>query len=349
MKRLFSTISACALLLCGLAQAQDGGFAKAAEFGSPKLDLNSPQYLKAGAVRTWELPSGPIQAAIVALEGEWGRRATVQLRTEYGLQLGVPARNLRDADLAAVRQWLADNAFAEMETLRHGKVLCRILAVTELSNYELMVHLVQPDGRLHHWPVYRKASHPGERFEARPVPVTQKTLDMLHEHLKRQKELPAAPLTIAESVQEAAACAAIRGQSVVVLFLNNRGSNADKAFRSFLKQYPYASAHLSRRHVFLLAYRGEDGAYPTSLTRELLALDYQLNPQNQYAQMNMTARHIAEAHIEEQSSIIHGIHFMPFPYARDNEPNPSRCYSCNIYLIGNRLSTTPEKLDFNLQ
>lgn len=349
MKRLFSTISVCVLLLCSLAQAQDGGFAKAAEFGSPRLDLNSPQYLKASDIRTWQLPTGPIRAAIVAMEGEWGRRATVQLRTEYGLQLGVPARNLREADLEAVRQWLASNAFAEMETLRHGNVLCRILAVTELSNYELMVHLVQPDGRLRHWPVYRKALQPGERFEARPVPVTQKTLDMLHEHLKRQKELPMTPLAIAESVQEAAACAAIRGQSVVVLFLNNRGSDADKAFRKFLKQYPYASAHLSSRHVFLLAYKGEDGAYPKSLTRELLALDYQLNPQNQYTLMNMTARHIAEAHLEEQSNIIHGIHFMPFPYARNNEPNPSRCYSCNLHLIGNILSITPEKLDFNLQ
>ncbi len=349
MKRFFSTIISCTLLFCGIVQAQDGGFAKAAEFGAPRLDLNSPQYLKPGDMRTWQLPSGPMQAAVVAIEGEWGRQANIQLRTEYGLQLSVPARNLRDADLEAVRQWLAANNFAEIETLRHGKVLCKIQAVTELNDYTLMVHQVQPDGRLRHWPVYRKVPRPGERFEARPVPVTQKTLDMLHEQLKGQKELPPAPLAIAESAQEAAACAAIRGQSVVVLFLHNRGSDVDKAFRNFLKQYPYASAHLSRRHVFLLAYRGEDGSYPPSLTRELLALDYRLNPQNQHTLMNMTARYVAEATHEEQSNIIHGIHFMPYPYARDNEPNPSRCYSCNQYLIGNSFSTTPEKLDFNLQ
>lgn len=346
MKRFLFIISTCFLMLCGMMQAQDGGFAKAAEFGAPRLSLNSPPYLKPGDMRTWQLPSGPLHAAVVAIRGEWGRNAMVQLRTADGLQLVVPARNMSESDLDAVRQWLAGNEFTELETLRHGKVLCKIQAVTELNTYTLMVHLVQPDGMLRHWPMYRKTIEPGQRFDARPVPVTQQTLDLLHEHLRRQKTLEPAPLAIAESVQEAAACAAIRGQSVVVLFLNQRGSKTDTNFRNYLKRHPYAAAHLSRRHVFLLAYKGEDGTYPGLMMRDLIALEHQLAPNNNTGIHGRASRQLAEANLDEQQGITHGVHFMPHPYARSNEPNPPNCY---IFSIWNDYFPVPEKLSFNLQ
>lgn len=346
MKRFLIIIGCWLLVFSGIAKAQDGGFAKAEEFGSPRLDLNTPQYLKYGDMRTWQLPSGPLQAMAVAVLGEWGRNAVVQLRTADGLQLGVPARNMQESDLNAVRQWLADNEFTELETLRHGNVLCKILAVTELSDYTLFVHLVQPDGVLRHWPIYRKTLQPGQRFDARPVPVTQQTLNLLHKHLQDQKELPSAPLAIAESVQEAAACAAIRGQSVVVLFLNQRGSSTDTNFRNYLKRYPYAAAQLSRRHVFLLAYKGEDGTYSGRMMHDLIALEHQLAPDNNAGIHCHASRQLAEANLDEQHNITHGVHFMPHPYARSNEPNPPNCY---IFTTWNDFFPAPEKLYFNMQ
>ncbi|MDO5470621.1 MAG: hypothetical protein Q4F38_04905 [Akkermansia sp.] len=340
MKHIFTLISGGMLLLSSIAPAQEGGFAKAAEFEAPRAELTPPQYLTPGDMRTWQLPSGPMKAAVVALEGEWGKNARVCLRSEYGLRLDVPARNMRDEDLEAVRQWIAANEFSELETLRHGKVLCKIRAITELSDYELMVHMVQPDGKLYHWPVYRKTLLPGERFDARPVPVTQSTLDMLHTRLLCQSELPPAPPTIAESVQEAAACAAIHGKSVVVLFLQQRGSRADANFRQYLKRYPYAAAHLSRRHVLLLAYMGADGTYPADLLRDITALGHQLAPTNN------TPQQTPRQWQKEQPERTNGIHYMPHPYARRNEPNPSNCYAFSLH---NDYFPAPEKLDFNLQ
>lgn len=340
MKLNFILIGSVILLLSGLTQAQEGGFAKAAEFGAPRLDLNTPQYLLPGDMRTWQLPSGPLKAEVTAIQGEWGNNARVCLRTEYGLQLKVPARSMRDEDLDAVLQWLEANGFSELETLRHGKLLCKIRAVTELNNYELMVHLVQPDGKLYHWPVFRKILSPGEIFIERPVPVTQQTLDLLHAWLHRQKELPPAPPAIAESAQEAAACAAIHGRSVVVLFLQQRGSRADTNFRQYLKRYPYAAAHLSRRHVFLIAYMGADGTYPADLMRDITALKRQLAPSNTTPQQLALLRH------REEPERTNGIHFMPHPYARSNEPNPPNYYTFSIH---NDYFPIPEKLSFNLQ
>lgn len=340
MKRIFTPICCGILLLSKPAQAQEGGFAKAAEFGAPRLELNTPQYLRPGDMRTWQLPSGPMKAAVVALRGEWGNHAEVCLRTEYGLQLNIPARNMTDDDLEAVRQWLSANEFSELETLRHGKILCKIRAVTELSDYELMVHLVRPDGKLYHWPVYRKTLSPGERFHARPVPVTQATLDMLHAQLHRQKELPPTPPLIAESAQEAAACAAIHGKSVVVLFLQQRGSRADENFRRYLKRYPYAAELLSRRHVLLLAYKGADGTYPPNLLHDITALGNRLAPTNNVSQQ------MIQNCLNEQPERTGGLQFMPHPYARPNELNPSNCYTFSLH---NDYFPIPEKLDFNLQ
>lgn len=340
MKLIFILISIGILMLSNLVQAQEGGFAKAAEFGAPRLDLNTPQYLQPGDMRTWQLPSGPMKATVVALHGRWGNNAEVCLRSEYGLQLNIPARSMVDNDVESVRQWLEANEFSELETLRHGNVLCKILAVTELSDYELMVHMVQPDGKLYHWPVYRKTLRPGERFQARPVPVTQATLDLLHAQLRRQKELPPTPPAIAESAQEAAACAAIHGRSVVVLFLQQRGSRADKNFRQYLKRYPYAAALLSRRHVLLLAYMGADGTYPPTLLRDITALEHWLAPTNNVSQQ------MIQNSQNERPERTGGLHFMPHPYARPNELNPSNCYSFSLH---NDYFPVPEKLDFNLQ
>ena len=283
MKHLFAIL----LMLSGLATADNGGFARAAEFGAPRLNLSEPKYISPSPEREWK-PAGepPLRAVLLRIEGEWGNNARVVLRSPLGRIVRVPARALSDADLDAVEQWMRDNEFITLDTYKHGSHKVRLISAFERTGFSFglyKVRFARPDGSIHTWSTNNREVFPVELREGTtgPVYMPPESSSRITEFLKKQQLRPNEPLLIAEDEYEAMAYSAMHGLNINIIYLNRRGSATDVAFRHYLETHPYAGAHWNNRHVFLLVYSGDDGRLSGEVQQAittLMLLQEKMNP-----------------------------------------------------------------------
>ena len=255
-----------------------GDFARAEEFGSPRLDLTPPQYLEPSAMRDWN-PAGepPVHAALLRIEGEWGNSAVAVLRTPVGRIVSIPVRALSDNDILATEQWMKQNHFITIQTYKRGTHIIKPISVIPLNMLRFgwyRVRFCKPDGTIHNWP-----TNNGEVF---PVELRNNTTGayympreyskLLTEVERRQQPRAGVPLNIAENVEEAMAYSAMHGLCITIVHLGTRGSMADVVFRHYLKTHAHAGYHWSLRHVFLMVYADESGLLSPETLRELTTL-----------------------------------------------------------------------------
>lgn len=264
-------------LLVPLARADRGGFARAAEFGFPKLGLSQDLNALKAQERVWHIEGEkPFRALLLGFEGEWGEDATLILRTPTGRELKVPARLAGDADLQSVRDWITDNGFVPIKPIGKPPVLAKIISVIRPEDRRIsgytddwfasdVVFMTLTNGTNTEWRVNRKHIHEDYAQKVSyntQVWVDDETLAVLERNRRTQQEDTGTPLPIAENTDEAIAWSAATGNSIVMLLLNRRGSLHDTAFRQYLAKYPYATGLWAKRHVFLIAYANDEGAYP---------------------------------------------------------------------------------------
>jgi len=277
-------------LLIPLAWADRGGFARATEFGSPKLDLSQDLSTLKAQERVWHIEGEkPFRALLLGFEGEWGKNATLILRTPTGRELKVPARSADDADLQSVRDWIADNGFVPIKPIGKPPVLAKIISVTSPKDSGArgefhasdVVFMTLTNGTNTEWRINRQ--HINELYAEKVNSNTQVWVDdetraLLERFRRTQQEDTGTPLPIAENADEAIAWSAATGNSIVMLLLNRRGSLPDTAFRQYLAKYPYAAGLWAKRHVFLIAYADDEGTYPA----ECIQASVRLRAQHPY-------------------------------------------------------------------
>lgn len=292
MTRLLPII--LAILTLPLCRAADSPYARAEEFGYPRLQLQAAEHISPAPMRTWH-PAGepPLQAVPVSMSGTWGKEAVITLRTPTGRTMEVSAQALSDADLDAVRGWLAQNEMMPIRTRAHGDYTARILEVSYTAGVKmtgsgpqpcsdkelLMLRFATPDGTVYSRICHAKPLNDSELQQARRAGKISSDVWVLHEETHRallrhlQEPSPATPTTtplpIADNLPEALACAALRDVSIVYLTLGPRGCAADTALRTYLSRHPEAAATWAQRHVFLIAYRDAQGKLPEQCYKDL--------------------------------------------------------------------------------
>ncbi len=252
-------------------------FARPEEFGAPRLEL-VPVFGGKETERLWGLKhsGNSLHATLQGIRGSWGKYATVLLRTMRGRQVRVPAHALDDASVDFLSHWLKKHEFEPIETLNHGTIYGKILAVSPGAlPDEFTLQLQAADGRVVNWPVTTNAKSRQTVLQLSPAAL---------EHVKRwQQNHPQSahqrPLPVASDTNEALVYSELRGVTTVVLFLGKRGSGKDTAFRHYLTQHPSAAAEWSNRFVFLLVYAENNGSYSPELCRKLDEFAYQHNVQ----------------------------------------------------------------------
>ena len=255
------------------------GFARAEEFGAPRLNMSPPQYLTPSPMRDWH-PGGepPIHAELLRIKGEWGNSALAVLRTPMGRIVTIPMRALSDDDIQAAEQWMKQNNFITIRTYKRGTHIIKPLTIIPLNIMRFgwyRVRFCKPDGNIYCW-----ATNNGEVFPVElrnsttgPYYMPREYSKLLTEVEQRQKPQAGVPLLIAENIQEAMAYSAMHGLCVTTIYLGTRGSMADVVFRHYLKTHPHAGYHWSMRHVFLLVYSDAEGLLPPETIRELTTIE----------------------------------------------------------------------------
>ena len=263
------------------AVATEGGFATAAEFGAPRLQLTAAEPKLTTPLRQWHAAGErPFRAQLTGISGPWGKEATVRLRTPTGRTLNIPAKRLSDADLDSIRNYMKEQSFVQLHTYRYGTLDVKLLNVRRHSEEELQLEMLDLSGKVHYM---RTNAHPWQEEYARKVQLNdtivmqEETRQMLLDYMAKNPPLPPvqnAPLPVAESALEAITYAALRDVSVVVLTMGPRGCKADVAFRQYLSQHPEAAGIWAQRYVFLVTYTDCTGNLPPDCCRELAQLGY---------------------------------------------------------------------------
>lgn len=292
MKGVLSLI-VCA---CSLCAAEAASYARPEEFGSTPLKLCAADHITPSPMRQWHIAGEPpLRAALVSMQGEWGKRARVTLRTPTGRRLTLPVRVLSVADLDAVRTWLRENEFTTIRTYTHGELKARVLSVSYAAGVQmsssgpratpdrkrLLVSLAEQDGTVHTFICAAESMSEQDRQMARRTGKLTNDVRVLHEDslkllLAHMEDHPSptepAALPIAADLPEALACAALRDVSIVHITLGPRGCEADKALRRYLSEHPGAAAVWAQRHVFLICYRDSQGKLPEQCLSDLTQL-----------------------------------------------------------------------------
>ena len=281
----------CTLTLC---PAEDAPYATPEEFGSNPLQLKEAVHIIPSVVRQWNIAGErPLSAALVKMQGKWGKDARVTLRTPTDRTIEISVTALSDTDVEAVRDWMTQNRFITIRTLKHGDFTARVLSVS----YAAATH-VNPNGSLTLKPgkqymQVRLAMQDGAVLNRICVaePMTDKSRianqsagvwvlqeETRQELLRYMQEHPqpteTAPLPIAADLSEALACAALRDVSIVYLTLGPRGCEADKALRNYVKEHPEAGAIWAQRHVFLISYRDSNDKLPQQCLHDIQQLNW---------------------------------------------------------------------------
>lgn len=266
------------VFVAGLMSGVKADFASPCEFGAPEVEL-TPVFGARDTQRHWGLryTGESLHATLQCIRGQWGKQATVILRTMRGRQVRVPAGSLDDASVNFLTQWLKQHEFEPIETQNHGTLYGKILAIYPgVLPEEFTLQLLAADGRVHSWPVTTGGKAHSGVLMLSPVAL---------ERVKNwQQQHPQAagmqvPLPVAKDTHEALVYSELRGLTTVVLFLGKRGSGKDMAFRHYLSQHPEAAAEWSNRFVFLLVYAEENGSYSPELCRKLDEFAYGHNVQ----------------------------------------------------------------------
>lgn len=274
MKHIFIQLFALLHLLPG-ALAADGPFATAAEFGSPRLNLDPVQYFTPSEIRTWPHPfSKPETGRLVGLNPHASPLHGI-LERKDGSTVAFPLMTTDDDIQAVVNKWKEDNKIIPLSFYAHNSRLVRLLAIYASSDNKMIyAHTVSTLGETYSYPI------PNEEVSAAVAKsvsylyyVHPETLKILREEVERRKNapIPDNPLPVAENANEALLYVLRRAVSIVYLQLNRRGSTADLAFRELLKDKKLVSAW-AQRHVFLIAYADDDGLYHPELEKELGSL-----------------------------------------------------------------------------
>lgn len=276
MKRLLLLILATVSLN---AAANDGGFATAKEFGSPKLELTAPEPMLPTPLRQWNVAGErPFLAQLTGISGKWGKNATISLRTPTGRVLRIPAQHLSDKDLQTIRDYMQAEHFVQLHTYRYGTLDVKLLSVRRLSKEELLLEVLALDGTRH---FMRANAEPWQEEYARKVQynetivMQEETRNMLLQQLNlhAKPQTKHTPLPVAENAMEALTYAALRELSVVVITMGPRGCKADVHFRRYLNEHPEAAGIWAQQYVFLIAYTDSTGTLPPTCCRELAQLN----------------------------------------------------------------------------
>ncbi len=255
-------------------------FARAEEFGAPRLDMSRQNYLQAAEEREWHVAGhAPIKATLTGINGEWGNRAQVIVTTPKGRKLNINITDISDADTDYVRQWYESNDFVTIKAFHRGSHPARIIsAIYNQNGSHIIAIAAKTDGELQTLYVPNcECNRVYAQHHINTYAVEPKTLRVLREHADRVPPGDTPPLPVAENVNEAIAYSALRGTAIVVLFLNRRGSSLDKEFRRYISEHPDAVKRWSKHYVFLIAYCQENGYYSDNILKEEKALAYLYN------------------------------------------------------------------------
>ncbi|MBQ3217826.1 MAG: hypothetical protein IJB33_03025 [Akkermansia sp.] len=290
MKQFFAIIL-CSLALC---RAEDAPYATPEEFGSVPLQLQAAEHIIPTDLRPWQIAGQPpLRAALVRMQGKWGKDARVTLRTSTGRTIELPVTALSDADLEAVRSWMQQNQFITIRTLRHGDHTARLLSVSYTAASQvnsngsltlnpgkryMLVRMAMQDGTiLNRICVAEPLKSEAEiRNQSAGVWVLQEEtrLNLLRYMQEHPQPSQPEPLPIAANLPEALACAALRDVSIVYITLGPRGCEADKALRRYMKEHPEAGAIWAQRHVFLISYRDSQDKLPRQCLHDIRELNW---------------------------------------------------------------------------
>lgn len=252
-------------------------FASPSEFGATELEL-MPIFGARDTLRHWGLrhTGDSLHATLQGIRGQWGKQATVILRTMRGRQVRVPVSALDDVSVDFLTQWLKQHEFEPIATQNHGTLYGKILAIYPgVLPEEFTLQLLAADGRVHSFPVTTRGKpHSGVLM------LTPAALERVKNWQQQHPQAGVhAPLPVAADTHEALVYSELRGLTTVVLFLGKRGSGKDMAFRHYLAQHPEAAAEWSNRFVFLLVYAEENGTYSPELCHKLDEFAYAHNVQ----------------------------------------------------------------------
>lgn len=290
----------CAFSLC---LADNATYATPKEFGVEPLKLQAAEHVLPSPMRQWHISGEPpLRAALVRMQGKWGKDAHITLRTPTGRRLELPATALSDADLDAVRGWLKQNNFTVIRTRFNGapvqgesEFTARILSVSYAHGIAmrndgpvpvsdrkfLQIRMVEQDGTLLTALCLAQPISDQDLHKEKRSGRLSKDIWVLHEESRKtmlqfmeEHPLPSTPaqLPLASSMPEALACAALRDVSLVCIIFRSRNCPAEQAFRRYLKEHPEAGAIWSQRHVFLIAYLDAAGKYTQQFERDLIQL-----------------------------------------------------------------------------
>ena len=269
--KYFITIISALLMICHAAHGFDS-FARAEEFGAPRLEMTEQHYLAPAEERTWHpIAHTPLRATLAGIHGTWGNGAMVVLHTPKGRTIHAYITDLSDNDIEYVRSWYESNEFITIDAYFRGKYPARIVSAIYNENASAIIALVaKADGKLQTLYV------PNTEYSAEYAStnknwytVSPATLKLLREHADRTPQGDTPPLNIAENVNEAVCYSALHHTAVVVLFLNRRGSSLDIAFRDYMRENPDAVKRWAKHYVFLVAYCREDGFYDEAIYNQI--------------------------------------------------------------------------------
>ena len=250
-------------------------FAPAAEFGSPKLDIGPAELVVPSEMRHWKQRWGkPVTGSLVGLNA-YSTPLFGIFRSPDGKLFSAALEMQEPDDGAVVKKWIEDNRIVKLQFYTHPMRMARILtAYTSPGGDKIYAHIYDTMGETWVLPIpNREVTKEYARSSSGEYYAHPDTLRLLREEAERVKNTPAPEthLPVAENANEALLYILQRGVSVVILKLNRRGSTYDLAFRELLKDKKLVSAW-AQRHVFLIAYAGDDGLYHPELQKELTSL-----------------------------------------------------------------------------
>ena len=318
----FLPLVLCALSFC---LAEESPYATPEEFGAKPLQLQAAEHIIPSPVRQWHVDGErPLRAALVKMQGKWGKEARITLRTTTGRSIELPVSALSDEDLDAVRNWMQQNQFIPIRTLKHGEFSARVLGVSYAAAVHaspngsitlkpgkqyMQIRLAMQDGTVRNRiclaePLKTEAE---ARNQSSAVWVLkEETRQELLRYMQTHPEpTEHAPLPIAANAAEALACAALQDVSIVYLTLGPRGCEADKALHRYLEAHPEAGAIWAQRHVFLISYRNSQNKLPEQCLHDLRELHWHHGEPTTYDFSRETAYDV-----QQRSTHITGMRFV---------------------------------------
>ncbi len=257
-----------------------------AECGLPPLQFSqSPTAPEPQEAREWQrAEASPITASLQGVLDYGTKQACAVLRDAEGCRQLLPLEDMLPGDRLMVEKWVKGHGFIELPLQQGGSLCARVEELADcrvdrpFPFYE--IRLLTPDGRplllcCNARPVSEAEARRVRRAQVQGRSVacfTAEGLELLRKAAAAPKpETTAAPVLMAASPAEARAYAELHGIGVVTLYLNQRGSECDLAWKRYLHEHPEAGAHWNNKYVFVGVYCDERGNYPAELLQEIQA------------------------------------------------------------------------------